>query len=161
MGIPALPFCQTILKAPRPLPSAYPRELKTLGDHLKKKRLDSKILQRKVAQVLGADETSICNWENNRTSPALRVIPCIIDSLGYSLADDMSDRSLGDRILGYRRMHGVSQKELARQLGVDAGALSRWEKGRYVPAERFLEALKLCSTSLSTNATGLGEEARQ
>ena len=47
------------LTASRPLPPAYPRELKTLGDHLRKKRLDLGLLQKDVSQSLGVNETYI------------------------------------------------------------------------------------------------------
>ncbi len=80
----ALPFCQITLNAQKPLPSAYPQTLKTLGDHLRKRRLDLKLLQREVAQKLGVGESSIYNWENNLTKPALRYIPKIVKFLGYA-----------------------------------------------------------------------------
>ena len=38
--IPALPFCHVRLSGPKPLPKAYPKHLKTLGDHIRKRRLD-------------------------------------------------------------------------------------------------------------------------
>jgi hypothetical protein len=47
-----LPCCQIRLKAQKPLPSAYPQTLKTLGDHLRKRRLDLQLFQKDVAQML-------------------------------------------------------------------------------------------------------------
>jgi transcriptional regulator with XRE-family HTH domain len=64
--------------------------LKTLGDHLRKRRLDLGLLQREVAQKLQVNQMTICNWEINRTSPQLRFIPRIITFLGYNLADRQS-----------------------------------------------------------------------
>ncbi len=61
----ALPFCQITLKTQKPLPSAYPQTPKTLGDHLRKKRLDLKLLQKEVAQRLGVGESTVYNWGNN------------------------------------------------------------------------------------------------
>jgi DNA-binding XRE family transcriptional regulator len=79
----ALPCCHITLKAQKPLQCAYPQTLKTLGDHLRKRRLDLKLLQKVVAQKIGVGETSIYNWENNLTKPALRFIPKIVEFLGY------------------------------------------------------------------------------
>jgi DNA-binding transcriptional regulator YiaG len=63
-----LPFCKLTLTAPKPLLSkAYPEYLQTIGDHLRRKRLDLKLYQKDVAQILGLDTTSIWNWENNLT----------------------------------------------------------------------------------------------
>jgi hypothetical protein len=64
-----LPFSHLAFSARKPLPAAYPRGLSTLGDHLRKRRLDLGLLQREVADKLGVDEMTTCNWEINRTSP--------------------------------------------------------------------------------------------
>lgn len=49
----ALPFCNIRLRDQKPLPHAYPAESKTLGDHLRKKRLDLGLFQKDVARILG------------------------------------------------------------------------------------------------------------
>ena len=139
-GIPALPFCKITLKAQKPPLAAYPKELKTLGDHLRKRRLDLKLFQKEVAQKLGVNEDSVCNWENNRTSPSLRFIPKIIEFLGY-LPYDAQAKTLGERIVASRKRLGLSQKELARRLGVDPSTLGRWERDESQPLERHLENL--------------------
>src|SRR6266511_2668936 len=65
--IPALPFCHVTLRGRKPLPRAYPGSVRTLGDHLCRRRLDLGLLQREVAERLGADECTVTNWELNRT----------------------------------------------------------------------------------------------
>ncbi|MFQ5965235.1 MAG: helix-turn-helix domain-containing protein [Candidatus Scalinduaceae bacterium] len=140
MGIPALPFCQIRLKAQKPLPSAYPQTIKTLGDHLRKRRLDLKLLQKDVAQKLGVGETSVYNWENNLTKPALRYIPKIIEFLGY-VPFNTSNLSVGERIVVYRKLHGLSQKKLAHKLDIDPCTLSKWERDKRKPSERLLKDL--------------------
>jgi len=49
---------------------AYPKVLKTVGDKIRKRRLDLGLLQREVAERVGVNETTILNWEKNRTQPA-------------------------------------------------------------------------------------------
>jgi transcriptional regulator with XRE-family HTH domain len=142
MDIPALPFCRVSLKGQKPIPKPYPRQLKTLGDHLRKKRLDLKLLQKEVALILGVDETTIDNWENNHSSPRLRHIPGIIKFLGY-VPFDTNTKSLGEKIVRFRRLLGITQKELAKTLGVDPSTLGRWEKGRGQPMKR--QATKLAT----------------
>jgi transcriptional regulator with XRE-family HTH domain len=61
------------LKASKPRSCGYPKELKTLGDHIRKRRLDLGLLQREVAERVGVDETTILNWEKGRTEPAKRM----------------------------------------------------------------------------------------
>ena len=78
-----LPFCHLELKAEKPKPCGYPKFLKTFGDHIRKKRMDSGLLQKDVARVIGVEETSIYNWENNRSNPGSRFIAGIVNFLEY------------------------------------------------------------------------------
>jgi len=71
------------LRVPKPLNPAYPNVLKTLGDHLKKKRLDLKLLQGDIAQKFGTSEASIHNWEMGHTTPSPFFVPKIAEFLGY------------------------------------------------------------------------------
>ena len=71
------------LSARKPEKSAYPKGLKTLGDHIRKRRLDLGLLQREVAKVLGVDVDSVCQWEMGHRQPKVALFPGIIDFLGY------------------------------------------------------------------------------
>jgi len=115
-------------------------QLNTLGDHLRKRRLDLGLLQREAADKLGVDAMTICNWEINRTSPPLRFIPKIITLLGYIPYDTQSG-TLGKRIVACRRVMGLSQKEMARRLGVDPSTPGRWERDEARPPRNQLEVL--------------------
>jgi len=90
-----LPFCHFTLKGCKPLPEAYPTQLETLGDHLRKRRLDLGLLQRQVAEELGIRKGTVYNWESNHRSPQLRFMPRIIEFLGY-LSHHAQARTLGE-----------------------------------------------------------------
>jgi transcriptional regulator with XRE-family HTH domain len=135
-----LPFCHVTLRGQKPHPRAYPRALCTIGDHLRRRRLDLGLLQRQVAERLGADHSSVTNWERNRTKPALHFLPGIVCFLGY--VPWAAGASVGERLLALRRQRGVSQAMLARLLGIDPGTLSRWERGLRVPAGRYVRLLE-------------------
>jgi transcriptional regulator with XRE-family HTH domain len=124
----ALPFCSVTLSAKRPPSRAYPVSLTTLGDHIRKRRLDLKLLQKEVAGRLGVDTTTVTNWEKNRCQPKLYLIPKIIRLLGYDPFASIATATPGQRIKAFRRLHGLSQKKLAKQLGIDPTTLARWEK---------------------------------
>jgi len=115
------------LSAKRPPEKAYPKELLTIGDHLRKRRLDFGLHQKDVAVIIGVDTCTITNWEKNRGEPQLRFMPKVTDFLGYEPNTDQSS-SLGERIRRYRYLRGISQKELARQIGIDPTTLSRLER---------------------------------
>jgi DNA-binding XRE family transcriptional regulator len=42
-----------------------------------------KLIQKDVARIIGVDDTSIWNWENNQSRPVSRLIPKIWEFLGY------------------------------------------------------------------------------
>ncbi|MBC8551444.1 MAG: helix-turn-helix transcriptional regulator [Candidatus Brocadiales bacterium] len=86
---------------------------------------------------------SIYNWENNLTKPAFRYIPKIIEFLGY-VSFDTSTKSVGEKIVLYRQLLGLSQKKLAIQLGIDPSILSKWERDKRLPSERVLEDIEKC-----------------
>ena len=66
------------------LPSkAYPKELATIGDRVRKRRLDLTLTQKEVADIIRVNEMTIVNWELNHCQPLRRNIPKIIDFLGY------------------------------------------------------------------------------
>ena len=50
---------------------------------MRKRRLDLGLLQREIAARLGVTESTVTNWELNRTSPKIRFLPSIIALLGY------------------------------------------------------------------------------
>jgi transcriptional regulator with XRE-family HTH domain len=135
-----LPFCKVTLKGQKPLSPFYPKALKTLGDHIRKKRLDLGLLQREVAQKIGTSETSIHNWERGHTTPSLNFMPGILRFLGYT-PFEKDAASLAENIKAYRRAFGLSQKALAKQLKIDPTTLARWEKEKGRPSKEFLQTL--------------------
>jgi DNA-binding transcriptional regulator YiaG len=90
-----------------PLPRSYPQVLATVGDHLRKWRLDLGLLQREVAERLGVDHCTVTNWELNRTKPALRFLPGSINLLGFD--PSAPGASLGERLKAWRHRAGVPQ----------------------------------------------------
>jgi len=132
--IPALPFCHAALTTPKPKPPSYPNALSTLGDHLRKKRLDLRLLQEQVAEQIGVDVTTITNWESNKTAPALRYFPNIIRFLGYSPFP--AGDSLPEKPTTARKALGLSRRKLAERLGVNPCTLAGWETGRNKPTRR-------------------------
>jgi len=145
-----LPFCHISLRGQKPLPRAYPRELRTLGDHLRKKRLDLKLLQKQVGLILGVEEATIWNWENNHSSMKLHYIPKVLKFLGY-MPFDRQVKTLGEKVVGYRRISGITQKELAKQLHIDPGTLGRWERNESQPLKRHLGRLTAFLRSVCIN----------
>jgi transcriptional regulator with XRE-family HTH domain len=156
-----LPFYQVALPVQKPLPEAYPKTLKTLGDHLRKRRLDLKLLQKQVGERLGASAASVYNWESGMFTPSIRFIPRIVQFLGYH-PQKTTCRSFREGIILNRRRLGLSQKKLAHYLSVDPGTLSNWERDNRKPPERFNKNCSLsspCNLQLLTSANTGGRPA--
>lgn len=63
------PKIKIIVKRPRLLPDGYPVRPKTIGEKIKKKRLDKGLYQKDVAKIIGVDVNTITLWENDRCRP--------------------------------------------------------------------------------------------
>lgn len=83
MGNPVLPNAQLSIIRLRPKVSAKTDELKTLGDHIRRRRKALRLPQREVAARLGTVRISVLNWENNYGEPQVRFLPAILAFLGY------------------------------------------------------------------------------
>jgi transcriptional regulator with XRE-family HTH domain len=125
-----------VLRSPKPIDRAYPTELRTIGDHIRKRRLDLKLRQQDVAARIGVDKTSVFNWEAGTASPHIRALPAVIRFLGYDPSE--TGTTLGERLRAARRRLGLSHFDLAQQLGVDPTTLRNWEVGRRNPPVRYL-----------------------
>jgi transcriptional regulator with XRE-family HTH domain len=128
------------------LSPAYPKHLKTLGDHLRKNRLDKKLLQREVGRQLGVEKDTVTNWETNRTSPSLSHIPKIIKFIGYIPWETSTEN-----IKMSRQLLGISQEFLAKQIGVDPGTLARWETAKGAPSKKQWAMIDQFLASLESN----------
>jgi len=135
--MPAVPFCHAVLKAARPPPPGYPTHPGTIGEHIRKRRIEQGLTQKALAALLGVSEAAILDWEIHGRAPALRTIPAIVRFLGR-LPGDQENLTLGQRLRRCRQVRGLSQKVLARQLNVDPGTLARWESGERRPAGDLL-----------------------
>ena len=136
----ALHFYDVTLSAKKPQSEAYPKALKTIGDHLRKRRLDLKLYQKDVAKLLGVDTNSVTNWEKNRTCPRMYLLPKIIEFPGYDPLQSNAT-TLGERIKQYRIQKGLSLRRLAEELGVDPGTLAKWERGYHEPRGKLKELM--------------------
>jgi transcriptional regulator with XRE-family HTH domain len=115
-----------------------PEKLETIGDHILRRRLSLKQLQRQVAEQLGAKLSTVRSWEMNRAKPTPEFMPAIIRFLGYNPLPP--GRTWAERLVNTRTALGLSQRESAQRMGVDPSTLAKWERGEREPAGRFMVA---------------------
>lgn len=95
--------------------------------------------QAEVAKRLGVSESTLWNWERNRTEPAWHHWSAITKFLGYDPLPE--PQNLGERLARHRKLEGLSQREMAEKLGVDPGTLGRWERGERQSAPDLIRDL--------------------
>ena len=78
------------MKAKRvPYPNGFislqrtPKEAHTIGDHIRKVRVERRQYQRNLAQQFSVTVDTVRNWEQNRIPPHKRNLPAIMDWLRY------------------------------------------------------------------------------
>jgi len=79
-ALPFLPRLRVTLKAARTL--GFP--VVTVGDHIKRRRLEVGLYQREFAKLLGACHKTIIDWETGDTDVPMRAYPTVLAFLGYA-----------------------------------------------------------------------------
>ena len=114
----------------------YDFEPTTIGEHVKKKRLQLGLTQGQVAKRLSVCSASVTNWENGDNQPAdAPTLQRIIRLLGY---DPVPIRTtIPDLLRAKRRELGMGQREFAAYLGVDPSTIMLWEQGGTILPHRY------------------------
>ena len=100
-----MPICKSTYRVPKP--SKIPPNPVSIGEHIKKRRLEQGIFQKEVAKIIGVTENSIYNWENNLTKPPYRFLPKIIKFLSYNPLK-AQNLTLGEQIIYNRKINDLS-----------------------------------------------------
>ena len=134
-----IPFCDTPTLTFAKPKRHYPLALRTLGDHLLKRRLDLGHTRKLAGSLIGVDPESLKNWEGGKTEPAVGFYPLLIAYLGYNPLPEGGSR--GSRIRRERTSRGLSRKALADAVGVDEATIKRMEEDVKGMAGRAIRAI--------------------
>lgn len=137
----SLHSCHKQLIAKKPVNTAYPISLTTLGDHLRKVRLDRGLSQHQVAKLLQVTTDTITGWELNRYEPQARLAKRIIKFLGY-LPFKTEDLSIGGKLYLARLISGMTQEQIAAKLGCDESNLRYIELDQRRPGNQTLTKIQ-------------------
>lgn len=104
----------------------------TLGEKLKINRMDKKLSQEKVAELIGVSRQAVTKWESNQTSPS------------------------SDNLMALASIYGVSIDELAEVKNVDNKKGNKILQSNLTLIAIILQAtaLNVCIQPLSTEAHG-------
>ncbi|MBB1644568.1 hypothetical protein A9970_11435 [Sphingobacterium sp. UME9] len=133
-ALPCLRFEQKISK---PLPVSMPLNPTTLGEHIRKRRMELRLFQKDVAAIFNVSEDCITYWENNRSEPQIQYYPPIIGFLGYC-PFELDASTFAGKIKAYRYLNGLTQKRFAKLMNLDPATVGRWENGKGQGAKKEL-----------------------
>jgi len=133
-----LPFVRVRLKSLIRRP--YDFEPKTLGDHIRRRRLVLSITQEETAHRLGVNTWTVLNWETGATKPVIQFIPALVAFLGYD-PEPVDQETLAGRLIAKRRLLGLSQREAARFLAIDPVTWAGWELGARIERQAHRRAV--------------------
>jgi len=139
-------------------PEELVKEPVTLGDHLRRRRLELGLYQKDVAIQIGVTASTVWNWEHGWTVD-LKYIPRVIEFLGYipiPQPDDMLERPAW-----YKQVHGLTLEQLGEEMGRDPEQLSDWLSGRHKPCRRNREEVERFLKIRLYSFSGLPHDARQ
>ncbi|WP_305044942.1 helix-turn-helix domain-containing protein [Geoalkalibacter sp.] len=119
---------------------AFLRDPVTLGEHLRRRRLELCLYQKDVAASLGVTPSSIWKWENGWTVD-LRFIPRVITFLGYNPIPCPAD--FIERLAWYKQVNGLTLEQLGAEMGRDAEQLAAWLGGQHKPCQRNRKEIEL------------------
>jgi len=123
----------------QPLPE-FDKEPVTLGDHLRRRRIELGLYQKEVAVRLGVTATTVWNWEHGWTVD-FRFIPPIITFLGYNPIPCPEDVMEG--LAWYKQVNGLTLEQLGFEMGRDPEQVGEWLSGRHKPCRQNQEKIRL------------------
>jgi len=97
-----------------------------------------------MAAELSSVMISQMEFDRAKTSlPTLRRLAKLLDVPIAFLGcfETLSEKTLGQRIMKARLIHGMTREELALNIEVDPKSLRNWEQDKHKPIPRYLNAL--------------------
>lgn len=135
-----MPFSELDIVIDTPIQGGYTKEPKTVGNHIRNKRLLENLTQQEVSLFLGIDHKVLANWELRKAFPQFKYFPKIIQFLGYNPVP-LDTTTIQGRILLCCMNKGLTRIQLSRRLGVSLQTLSDWESRVNKPGEKANEAI--------------------
>lgn len=126
--------------ATKPTSLHYPTELNTLGDHLRKVRLDRGLSQPQVAEVLNVKTDTVTLWELNRNTPTAKLAKRIIEYIGY-IPDAWTKAPVSEQLYYTRQVQGITYRQLAKELGLDASTIREFENETRTSSQKTLSKI--------------------
>jgi DNA-binding transcriptional regulator YiaG len=123
------------------------------GAEVKRLRRGLDLTQTALAKLIGVSPAAVTAWETGKTMPSResrQVLGELAEKPRTQVDEELSRSGLvappeatlsGDQIRELRRKAGMSQRDLARKLGVSVNSVCNWETGRTEPRRGSIRKL--------------------
>jgi site-specific DNA recombinase len=138
--IPALPFSRMTKIVAKPMGMKYVENPVTIGQKIRNRRLELRLLQKDVAAMFNVVEDTITLWENERSKPLVYHYPKLIEFLGY-MPFEIDTSTLAGQMKRYRYLNGLSQEDLAKRLSINESTVFHYEKETHMPSPQLIKRL--------------------
>lgn len=155
-----LPFCERTVSVSRSkyLPSmnrgiSIPKEPKTIGEFLRKRRLELGIFQSEAALKLGVSTVTLSRWECGKVYPTWPQQPSVTAYLGHNPFTDPAlgkpkgnesqrvaflgsgeSQNLGQQIVSHCLKMRKTIRKFAEEAGISSKTIWNWKTGRRQPS---------------------------
>ena len=148
--------CKIEIPLKIPIPPELSQEPVTLGDHLRRRRLELGLYQKDVAAQIGVTTSTIWNWEHGWTVD-FRYIPQIITFLGYNPIPCPDD--IIEKLAWFKQINGLTLEQLGVEMGREPEQVGEWLIGRHRPCQSNRKMIEgfLQSQELPENSRGENE----
>ena len=104
------------------------------AQRLREARVALGLSQVQLAQRMGVDPGVLNSWETRGARPSAGNLGRVAFALGLSVSDlYLSDSDAVGTLVDLRVQAGLTQRQLAAELGVSQARVSRWERGLVRP----------------------------
>lgn len=110
----------------------------TIGDYLRKTRLERKLSQPKVAKIIGVTASIVTYWELNQRIPTVKKMPKIVSFIGY-FPFEWKNESLKTQINYAKMMAGHSVEDMAQEIGCHPCTITNITREKTKPHPNTLE----------------------
>ena len=138
--IPLSPILPLKLSVKKPKDRKYPKEVLTVGDEIKKIRLDRNLTQKEVSKHLKVNKNFIYELELNKRKLTIFALHKAYLFLGYiPKILKIDENILQGKLFIYRIKKSLTYTKLSIQIDLDKSTLSNFEKGLRVKTEQSIE----------------------
>jgi len=137
-------FLRQTKKVRKPRIHDYSLFPQTVGEHVRKVRIERDLSQLDVARLIGVSDESIYYWENARSVPQVQFYPAIIAFLGfYPFSHDT--RTIAGKLQQLINCNGWTRAACAKTLQLDSGTIKRILKGKRTMTPKIVSVIQLWS----------------